>query len=223
MAGAAGAYASRADSGPATALIISRKREHQRAHRIAVSALATELRACKQPGRKGAVRKAIRHPTARRLPCHDCDHALAVDPVAARGVGAKQPRCAANAAVAGCPSRTRSVTAGRDDGPAEVQEHSAVNAHNSSTPHGVTANSWLLRCKFGSAGAADSVHSAAQPLARSRLALAPGASGWLDPAADPDREPSAEMRGCGDEQGAQSAGPGAPLCRAVGARIMWWR
>ena len=60
------------------------------------------------------------------------------------------------------------------------------------TPQGVTAAWWPLRCKFGSAGA-----GAESPLSRLQFArsrLAPRASGWLDPAVDPDPRPSAEMR-----------------------------
>jgi hypothetical protein len=60
------------------------------------------------------------------------------------------------------------------------------------TPQGVTAAWWPLRCKFGSAGA-----GAESPLSRlqfPRSQLAPRASGWLDPAVDPEPRPSAEMR-----------------------------
>jgi hypothetical protein len=53
------------------------------------------------------------------------------------------------------------------------------------TPVAVTAFWWLLRCRFGSAGSC---------LQLARSWLAPRASGWLDPAADPDRGRSAEMR-----------------------------
>jgi hypothetical protein len=81
------------------------------------------------------------------------------------------------------------------------------------TPQGVTAAGWPLRRKFGSAGA-----GAESPLSRLQLArsrLAPGASGWLDPAADPDPGPSAEMRACGDLR--DSPGPQAETCLRVRA------
>jgi hypothetical protein len=64
------------------------------------------------------------------------------------------------------------------------------------TPHAVTAAWWPLRCKFGSAGAGAESPLSRLQLVRGRLAL--GALGWLDPAADPDPGPSAEMRACGD-------------------------
>jgi hypothetical protein len=60
------------------------------------------------------------------------------------------------------------------------------------TPQGVTAAWWPLRCMFGSPGA-----GAKSPLSRLQFArsrLAPRASGWLNPAVDPDPRPSAEMR-----------------------------
>jgi hypothetical protein len=66
------------------------------------------------------------------------------------------------------------------------------------TPQGVTAAWWPPCCKFGSAGAG--AESALSRLQFARSRLAPGASGSLDPAADPDLGPSAEMRACGEER-----------------------
>jgi hypothetical protein len=72
-----------------------------------------------------------------------------------------------------------------------------------------------LRRKFWSAGVgAESPRSRLQ-LARSRLA--PGASGWLDPAVDPDPRPSAEMRACGEHQGRCVGGENT--CFAVHAQL----
>jgi hypothetical protein len=55
-----------------------------------------------------------------------------------------------------------------------------------------------LCCNFGSAGG-----GAESPLSRLQLVrgrFAPGASGWFDPAGDPNPGPSAEMRASGEDE-----------------------
>ena len=64
-------------------------------------------------------------------------------------------------------------------------------AADASRSHG---GPWPLRCNFESVGA----ESPLSPLQLARSRLAPRASGWLDPAVDPDSVPSAEMRACGE-------------------------
>lgn len=51
---------------------------------------------------------------------------------------------------------------------------------------------WPLRSRIGDAGADADVPVSRLSLARRRIAM--GASCWLDPAADPDPGPSAQMR-----------------------------
>jgi len=61
-----------------------------------------------------------------------------------------------------------------------------------STPHGVTAARWPLRCKFGNAGA-----SAGRPLSRLQLAQMPVSTarlGRFDPTVAPDPGPSVKTR-----------------------------
>jgi hypothetical protein len=78
----------------------------------------------------------------------------------------------------------------------QMRSRRVVDALGPVTPHGVTAAWWPLRCKFGSARAGAESPLSCLQLARSWLA--PGASGWLDPEADPESGPSAVMRACGE-------------------------
>ena len=150
------------------------------------------------------------------------------------GAGDRHDRGVAEALASSAPSRTRMRSCERQSAAALSwpERVAGVRAADSSPPanavaHGrrrrwlrdaykVTTARWPFRCKFASGGA-ESLPSRLQ-LVLNRLA--PGASGWLDPAAAPDSGPRA---GCAFVTTSRGRGISAlrPLLLLRGGHVRW--